>query len=64
MIETIKKVFIFSLILTLGTTLVLLSISIIPRDVLSLKSFIGLFGILFFGMVTCICAWYYIDKYM
>lgn len=64
MIETIKKIFILSLILTIGTTLMVLSISIIPKGVLSLKSIIGLFGILFFGMSTFICAWYYIDRYM
>lgn len=64
MIEMIKKALILSLIFTIGTALIVLSISIMPKDVFSLKSFIGLFGILFFGMSTCICAWHYIDKYM
>lgn len=64
MIEMIKKFLILSLIFTTGTILVELSISIIPKDELSLKSFIGLFCTLFFGMSAVIGAYYYIDKYM
>lgn len=64
MIKMIKKILILSLILTIGTTLATLSISIIPKDELSLKSFIGLFGLLFFGISTVAGAWHYVDKYM
>ena len=59
MIEMIKKFLILSLIFTTGTILVALSISIIPKDELSLKSFIGLFGLLFFGISTVADAWHY-----
>lgn len=64
MIKMIKKFLILSLILTTGIILIVLSISIIPKNELSLKSFIGLFGVLFFGMSAFTGAWHYIDKYM
>lgn len=63
MIEMIKKFLILSLILAIGIALLALSISIIDSK-LSLKSFIGLFGILFFGMSTWVCVQGYIDRYM
>lgn len=63
MIKMIKKVLILSLIVTIGIAALALSMSIIDSK-LSLKSFIGLFGILFFGMSTYVCVQDYIDKYM